>query len=223
MKGFSDTDSICWIIRRPDCNYSVKTLYETRLERLGYHFWSIVQKDFETSRNFEKNKKRGNLAIALSDPFLRSKDAFFNFIGPSLGKMARVKVKFLHDLLKTLKIKENPTLMNIISLIFLKFCDDFFSSDDLFDLFEFKIDDEDLKILHHKRPNSKLLTKLVKIRKIEGDMLYFAVQYNHKLLKRKFYFTIINTQFLAQKNNPRGVCFAVRGNFHEKALQRLQN
>ena len=91
--------------------------------------------------------------------------------------------------------------MNIISLIFLKFCDDFFSSDDLFDLFEFKIDDEDLKILHHKRPNSKLLTKLVKIRKIEGDMLYFAVQYNHKLLKRKFYFTIINTQLLAQKNN----------------------
>ena len=115
--------------------------------------------------------------------------------------MARVKVKFLHDLLKTLKIKENPTLMNIISLIFLKFCDDFFSSDDLFDLFDFKIDDEDLKILHHKRPNSKLLTKLVKIRKIEGDMLYFAVQYNHKLLKRKFYFTIINTQLLAQKNN----------------------
>ena len=121
--------------------------------------------------------------------------------------MARVKVKFLHDLLKTLKIKENPTLMNIISLIFLKFCDDFFSSDDLFDLFDYKIDDEDLKILHHKRPNSKLLTKLVKIRKIEGDMLYFAVQYNHKLLKRKFYLTILNSQVFGQK--PPGVCFSV--------------
>ena len=176
---------MCWLVRRPDCTYSVKALYETRLERLGYHFWSILRKEFENSKKLEKNKKRGDLAIALSDPLLRSKEAFFNFIGPTLGKLAKVKVSFLLNLLKSLKIKDNEGLVAILSVIFLKFCDDFFSSDDSLEITGLEIDDDDMKILHHKRPNSKLLTKMVKERKIEGDVLYFAVQYNHRLLNRE--------------------------------------